>query len=530
MKLVRKHCGDVVILYAALALGACSSSNGTPAPTPPNQPAADSGTTTPPSPAGGSTAATPPNGTINGTSAPLPPSTGDIPPTTPNGTGGTTAPPPATGGSTAPTTPPVTGTATVDWTTMGYDPGSTYFNAGETMLTKANAATLEVAWTADFGGNVYGAALQVGEKIYASGGTTVRGFEAATGKELWKASVPSSSALSYAEGTLFINATNGKLVALNAETGAEVWAKSNGPGADGTSSAVVAGDMVIVGASSGAVELTGGSFRGFALALNRKSGEQAWLTYTVPEGASGASFWSTLSADVAAGVVYGGTGNNYAPPATDTSDAIIAFDLKTGAIKWKNQRIKDDVYPRGGATGIDSDFGANPVLYETMVNGTLTKMVADGAKFGTIHGLQREDGKEVWTREICTGSAEGSNGIFTNFAWTGKHLLVACNAGTSATLFGIDAATGDVLWMRTVPGLVWGRTAVANGVGFAGVGKTLEVFDVDTGANIKTIPSKGGTVASTITVSRGRVAFGEGMSWLSGGVARGTTLTVLTVK
>jgi outer membrane protein assembly factor BamB len=82
--------------------------------------------------------------------------------------------------------------------------------------------------------------------------------------------------------------------------------------------------------------------------------------------------------------------------------------------------------------------------------------------------------------------------------------------------------------MRKLPGQVFGRTAIANGVGFVGTGSALEAFDVTTGALIKSFKSKAGTVASTITIANGRVAFGEGLSWSSG--VRGSTLTVLGIK
>jgi polyvinyl alcohol dehydrogenase (cytochrome) len=236
--------------------------------------------------------------------------------------------------------------------------------------------------------------------------------------------------------------------------------------------------------------------------------------------------WSSASVDVDAGRVFAGTGNNYGAPATDTSDSIIAFELKTGAMLWKNQRVKNDTF--GGGVGPDSDFGANPVLYETMVGGALTKLVADGSKGGAVVALRREDGMEVWTRALCAGANDGSSGIFTNFSWTGKNVLVACNQGGPATLYALDGATGNIAWMRALQGQVWGRTAVANGVGFVGTGTKLEVFDVDTGALIKSFPSKAGTVASTITVAHGRVAFGEGLAWSSG--QYGTTLTVLGIK
>ena len=446
------------------------------------------------------------------------------------GSGGAAAPPQgnagmgATAGGGAP--PPVVGTD--DWPLMGYDLASTYFNSAETTLTKDNAAQLEVAWTADLGGNVYGAPLQVGDKIFASGPGSVHALDAATGNELWSANVASQSTLSYADGTLYLNNQAAQIVALSADTGMQLWAKPvDTQAADGSSSAIAAGDFVVVGGSSGFAELSGGgTFRGYVSALHRMTGEPAWTTYTVPDGARGASVWSTVSVDLDAGLVFAGTGNNYGAPATDTSDSIIAFKLTSGEIAWKNQRIMDDTF--GAGTGPDSDFGANPVLYETMVDGKLTKMVADGAKGGTIHGLSRDGGTQIWTRSICSGTADGSNGIFTNFTWTGKNLFVSCNAGGPATLFGIDAATGDILWMRDLQGQTWGRAASANGVGFVGVGATMEAFDVDTGAVIKSFPSKGGTVAGGITVAHGRVAFGEGLSWSSG--IAGSTLTVLAVK
>jgi polyvinyl alcohol dehydrogenase (cytochrome) len=331
------------------------------------------------------------------------------------------------------------------------------------------------------------------------------------------------------EGALYLNTTGAKIVALDPNTGMMQWTKPHNMEvqADGSSSVIPAGDVLIVGGSSGVDELSGGGkFRGYFSGMERTTGELRWSTFTVPDSARGASIWSSLSADVKLGLGFAGTGNNYGTPTTDTSDSIIAFELSTGAIKWKNQRVKDDAF--GGGSGPDADFGANPVLYEAMVAGAPTKLVADGNKGGSVFAMNREDGMLLWERSLGTGAADGSKGIFTNFAWSGKHLVVACNEGGPATLYALDGATGEIVWMRKLTGQVWGRTAFANGVGFVGTGATLEAFDVDTGALIKSWPSAGGTVASTITISRGRVAFGEGLSWSSG--KRGTKLTVLSVK
>jgi len=521
----RHRVGSTAIFCAAMLLNpaACTSS------TPDNPP-----TGTVPTPVTGAGAGAPAAGAAGGALGMDP----DAPAGGSTGTSGDVAPPPG-GGTGGASVVPIGGASgmpeggavapppgNTDWTMIGYDVGSTYFNRAETKLTKENAANLQEVWTADMGGNVYGAPLQIGDKIYASGPGSVRAFNAA-GMELWRKTFSSTCSLAYADGTLYLNTTTAQVVALNAENGEMLWSKQpDSQRADGSSSPVVAGDVVLIGGSSGGIELSTGNFRGYLAALNRMTGEVVWNTPTVPTTAKGASIWSTASADVAAGRAYASTGNNYGAPATDTSDSIIAFDLATGAIVWKNQRTEGDTFSLGG-TGPDFDFGANPVLYETMVEGVITQVVSAGAKSGAAHAVRRDDGMLLWTRNLCPGTANGSQGIFVNSTWTGKYMLFACNEGGPATLYALDGATGAVAWMRPLEGLVWGRMSVANGVGFVGTGTKLEVFDVDTGTVIKTFPSKGGTVAGTISISNGRVAYGEGLSWSTG--VRGSTLTVLAV-
>ncbi|HET8939307.1 MAG TPA: PQQ-binding-like beta-propeller repeat protein [Polyangiales bacterium] len=434
----------------------------------------------------------------------------------------------AAGSGSVPTTPP--GDATVDWPVMGYDAASTYFNRGETMLSKDSAATLEELWTADLGGNVLGGALQVGDKMYATGPGAVFAFDAASGKQLWKVTASSSSTLGYADNTLYLHSTSSKVMAFDAADGKMKWSMTADPsGSDGSSSALPVGGLVLVGGSNGGAELGGGRYRGYMSALDGATGTNKWTTFTVPESSVGASFWSSAAASVEDGLVFGGTGNNYGPPATDSSDSIIAFDWNTGAIKWKFQARMGDTFP-GDFSAPDSDFGNNPVLYETAVAGAPTKMVADGTKYGNVVALKRLTGEMVWRRDVCkTGAADGNSGMFTNFSYSGKSIVAACNEAGPATLYALDAATGDMLWMRALKGRVWGRMAFANGVGVVGTGESVEIFDVDTGAVIKSFPSKGGTVASTITISRGRIAFGEGFSWSTGN-RTGSTLTVLGVK
>jgi polyvinyl alcohol dehydrogenase (cytochrome) len=526
----RHTAGKARLLCASLICGsfACSSSG-----TPNATPVAPGTTPTATSPVGTAGGAAPLNPLGTAAAASGAPNTMAMPGATAGGAAPTmtgpdqnpTKPTPPIEGGATPTTPTTPGAS--EWRTMGYDANNTYFNRAETKLTKENAANLAVAYTVDMGGNVYGAPLQIGDKIYASAGT-VRALDAASGKEVWRAMVGTQGSLSYAEGTLYLNTAGGNLIALEAASGKQLWSVKSDPkqSADGASSPVVAGDVVVVGGSSGGAELGGGAFRGYAAGHDRKSGMLLWTTYTVPESARGASVWSSPSADPIAGFAYIGTGNNYGTPATDTSDSFIALDLKSGAIQWKAQRVMSDTFGGLGG-GPDADFGANPVLYETLVNGAMTKLISAGNKGGSAHAVKREDGSLVWTRMLCPGTADGSKGVFTNSTWTGKNMLFACNEAGPATLYALDGATGDVVWMRKLAGLVWGRISVANGVGFVGTGDTLEAFDVDSGTVIKSFKSKGGTVAGTITIANGRVAFGEGLTWSSG--VAGRTLTVLAV-
>ena len=64
-------------------------------------------------------------------------------------------------------------------------------------------------------------------------------------------------------------------------------------------------------------------------------------------GPSGAGIWSSPTIDPQARVVYAATGNMYTEPQQPTSDAIMAFDLDSGAVKWTAQVTPQDVFVVG---------------------------------------------------------------------------------------------------------------------------------------------------------------------------------------
>jgi len=135
-----------------------------------------------------------------------------------------------------------------------------------------------------------------------------------------------------------------------------------------------------------------------------------------PWGPSGAGIWSVPTIDRARGLIYAGTGNTYTAPQLDTSDSIVAFDLKTGRIKWTRQLTPKDVFISGcrpnstnpicpEEVGPDFDFGQPPIL--TKLPSGHDVLIA-GQKSGIGWALDPEhEGATIWQYRAGKGSALG---------------------------------------------------------------------------------------------------------------------------
>jgi polyvinyl alcohol dehydrogenase (cytochrome) len=174
------------------------------------------------------------------------------------------------------------------------------------------------------------------------------------------------------------------------------------------------------------------AFRGNVLALDAATGKQIWKTYTIAEdakpmqknsaglqivGPSGAAVWNAPTLDVKRNTLYVGTGNNYSPPATNFSDAIVAMDMTSGKIKWVRQETQQDVWNAScrrpdrepavcpDADAPDFDFGSSPVLAE--LPGGRQILVA-GNKSGVIWALDPDhQGKTIWEQQVGKGTSGG---------------------------------------------------------------------------------------------------------------------------
>jgi polyvinyl alcohol dehydrogenase (cytochrome) len=174
------------------------------------------------------------------------------------------------------------------------------------------------------------------------------------------------------------------------------------------------------------------TFRGSVVALDGATGKKLWQTFTIPEaakptrkgaagkqqyGPSGAAIWATPTIDERLGVLYVATGDNYSDPATNTSDAILAMDLKTGKLLWSKQLTEKDTYNNGCVTparmncpetkGPDFDFGQPPILVRLGAGKTALVI---GQKSGMVHALDPdENGKLLWQTRAGEGSALGGS-------------------------------------------------------------------------------------------------------------------------
>jgi polyvinyl alcohol dehydrogenase (cytochrome) len=172
------------------------------------------------------------------------------------------------------------------------------------------------------------------------------------------------------------------------------------------------------------------SFRGGVTALSAADGRKLWRMHSVDAarqagvdrkgqpafGPSGAPIWSPPTIDVARGLLYIGTGENYSSPASAMSDSIIAVELATGRIRWWRQTIANDAWNAscGGLgdnvncpreDGPDLDFGAPPILTKRPDG---RDIILAGQKSGMVFALDPDaGGKILWQQRAGAGGFNG---------------------------------------------------------------------------------------------------------------------------
>jgi polyvinyl alcohol dehydrogenase (cytochrome) len=223
------------------------------------------------------------------------------------------------------------------------------------------------------------------------------------------------------------------------------------------------------------------TFRGSVVALDPATGKQVWRTYMISEEpkivgknaagtplwkSAGVAIWSSPTIDVAKNTVYVATGNAYTQPAAPMSDAIVALDMNTGAIRWFNQITPNDAFVIGckpdnpncpDEVGPDHDFGSSPIL--RTVGGR--RVLLAGQKSGVIYGIDPDNGgKVLWQQRVGKGSELGGiewgPAADTTNVYVAVSDVIAQGAGPSEQPGGLHAlkiVTGERLWHTPAPPL-----------------------------------------------------------------------------
>src|SRR5262245_40450625 len=339
------------------------------------------------------------------------------------------------------------------WNGWGVDATNGRFqNAKAAALRAEDIPKLKLKWAFGFP-NVNQAFAQpsiAGGRVYVgSQSGSVYSLDLATGCTYWTyaagagvrtATIIAASKSAPSGYAVYFGDVRANVHAVDAASGQRVWMQKveTHQAARVTGAPTLVGDRLVVNVSS-LEEGPGGNasyecctFRGSIVVLDINTGKQFWKTYTIPQeprptkknkdgvtqwGPAGAAVWSSPTVDAAKGVIYVATGNAYSEPAADTSDAVIAFDLKTGKMLWSKQVTPNDVFvvgcggPKptavncGDEVGPDFDFGNSPML-RTLPGGR--QILVIGQKSGVAFGLDpARQGEIVWQVRLGKGTALG---------------------------------------------------------------------------------------------------------------------------
>ena len=358
--------------------------------------------------------------------------------------------------------PAMSGAAAGNWS--GWSPASDnarFQSSGGAGLSAAQIPALKVKWAYGFPDDVtaFGAPSVVkGTVFVGSAAGIVQALDAATGCIHWmfQANGPvRSTTVAVRTGdayALIFGDQIGWVYSIDARTGRLNWKKrvEAHEATRLTGAPAVSNGIVFIPAASWEEtraidpQYVCCTFRGSVTALRAKDGSVVWKTYLVDpptksgvsktgveqRGPSGAGVWSSPTVDDKRGLLYITTGDNYSYPATATSDAVMALDLKSGRIVWSQQTTANDVYNSacggGGANcppanGPDHDFGSSALLIR-LPSGR--ELLVAGQKSGVVYALDPEQkGRIVWQTRVGRGSTNG--GVQWGMASDGSKIYAA---------------------------------------------------------------------------------------------------------
>jgi PQQ-dependent dehydrogenase (methanol/ethanol family) len=232
---------------------------------------------------------------------------------------------------------------------------------------------------------------------------------------------PVNRGVAFADGRIFMNTLDGQTLAVDANSGKELWRVRLGDinrGESMTMAPFVVKDKVLVGNSGGEFGV-----RGWLTALDAGSGKVAWRAYSTGPDAEvligpdfkpfyasergkdlgvsswppdawqrgGGTVWGWISYDPDLNLIYYGTANpgpwnpDQRPGDNKWTAGIFARNPDTGAARWFYQYNPHDLY--------DYDGVNENVLVDVQINGQQRKVLAHPDRNGHVYVIDRATGE-----------------------------------------------------------------------------------------------------------------------------------------
>jgi len=320
----------------------------------------------------------------------------------------------------------------------GGDDESAYSRLDE--IDRGNVKKLGLAWYLDLPGEaaLEATPLAVDGVLYFTGSmSAVYAVDALTGRQLWRyepevwnhmpqhmrKGMAVNRGIAYAKGRIFVGAMDGRVIALDAKTGKQLWtAESIAADARRTISGAprVCDGKVIIGNSGG-----DWGERGYVTAFDEATGKQAWRFFTAPgdpakgfeddaqkmaaatwrgewwKTGTGGTVWNGLTCDTELDRLYIGTGNSgpYDPEVRSPGGgdnlflvSIVALDPKTGKYIWHYQMNPREAW--------DYKATADMVSATIEIDGKPRKVLMQAPTNGFFYVLDRVTGKPISAEKI----------------------------------------------------------------------------------------------------------------------------------
>ena len=379
-------------------------------------------------------------------------------------------------------------------------------------------------------------------------------------KSVWepedKMAPTTNRGVAYMDGKLFRGTNDGRIIALNAKTGKQLWkvVAADPKFAYYMSAAPIAWNGLVFMGTAG----SDAGIRGRMMAYDAATGREVWKFNTIPmagevghdswkNGVSaetgGGGMWTSFTLDVKTGEIFVPVANPapdfnvaYRPGDNLFTNSMIVLDAKTGKLKWWYQVTPND--------GYDYDLAAAPVIYKDSRG---NDRIALGSKDGYVHVLDRKSHKLLFKTAVTTvknsgaptpegvvacpgtlGGVEWNGPAFdqarrslyvgaidwcTEF-WSGEVKYVPGEAFSGGTkkqvgkpngwVTGMDSETGKVKWKYEAGSpVVAGITPTSGGVVFSGdLGGTFFALDSNTGKPLYKLNTGGAIAGGIITYSQ----------------------------